>query len=826
MELIELLVNALPVDMSIAELKTLGKAEWWTSRPTLAIAYALRKSPRINWQAYVENNADVKEKNIDPVLHFVQHGLFEGRKLRSWHPLRKTARKQAPKVSVIVPSYNNGIFLKKCLDSLAHQTLTDIEIIVVDDGSSDDSVAISREYINDPRFRLLESPQNQGLHTTRLIGAQAATGDYVMFLDADDFYAPDACELAWKAIIKGYDIGAFNCNLINLAHLSEDDVRAAELYFNRCEAGCYDCDQMKFTFIEERIGHNLNFKIFLRELIQEGFATLPYGMVSSAEDKFEYISIAKIARNIIKIDQKIYNYSRSYGVSLNSSYRLNSLFGNKEQNVYQYVYGILQNNTDKIYRNLFSKLEKDEKFSILPILDKNQRKEFLRRILEFYTPLEVLLNLLEKYRENYKLISLLARDSFIEQKHKDIHTIGIFYYRLSAGGIETTLSILCRILKENGYNPVILITERSANDDLMNREYPIHYLTRPDMNMQGDKDFLLDLYQTVQEEDIDVVFLMTLFHPITLWVSLFAKLLGLPLIGYQPSNFSIEMLNRGRSFTHSAWLNTLKSFSKIICLSKSCEIYLRVQDIDAVYIPNPIRKFGPSIYNFPKTNTIVVIARLDDALKKTSHALFILQEVVKSINDAQIIFVGDFTDERRMKSFQTLVRKLGLEKHVQVTGWTDDPGYYIDQGKLLLSTSFIEGFPNGIAEAQMRGLPVVMYHLDIMMAANNESIFRVGQDDWRGAAEKIIELLTEEDRRRQLGHVAISRASSYSDDRFAANILHLINTHDKLSIYKRYDLAQYRQVIDDLAFYAGKFWPDSEDGKVAHIAKHWFGRRA
>lgn len=63
------------------ELKNYGKKEWWDKNERLACAYALRKIKTIDWQAYLENNTDIKQANIDPVLHFIDNGVFEGRKI-------------------------------------------------------------------------------------------------------------------------------------------------------------------------------------------------------------------------------------------------------------------------------------------------------------------------------------------------------------------------------------------------------------------------------------------------------------------------------------------------------------------------------------------------------------------------------------------------------------------------------------------------------------------------------------------------------------------------------------------------------------------------
>lgn len=92
----------------------------------------------------------------------------------------------APKVSVIIPVYNNEVYLRECLDSAVNQTLKDIEIICVNDGSTDGSLEIMREYeAKDPRVHVIDKP-NGGYGHTMNCGLNAATGEYVAFLESDD----------------------------------------------------------------------------------------------------------------------------------------------------------------------------------------------------------------------------------------------------------------------------------------------------------------------------------------------------------------------------------------------------------------------------------------------------------------------------------------------------------------------------------------------------------------------------------------------------------------------------------------------------------------
>ena len=106
-----------------------------------------------------------------------------------------------PRVSVIIPVYNSEKYIGECLESLLSQTLSEIEIICVDDGSTDGSAEILMSYADkDPRVRVLNQ-ENKGAGAARNYGLRESRGKYLSFLDSDDFFEPDMLEKAWKTIV-------------------------------------------------------------------------------------------------------------------------------------------------------------------------------------------------------------------------------------------------------------------------------------------------------------------------------------------------------------------------------------------------------------------------------------------------------------------------------------------------------------------------------------------------------------------------------------------------------------------------------------------------
>ena len=98
------------------------------------------------------------------------------------------------KISVVVPVYNVGVYLEKCLDSLLAQTLDDIEILCINDGSTDNSLEILQKYAQkDERIKIFDK-ENEGQGVGRNIGIKNATGEFIAFVDPDDWVELDMYE--------------------------------------------------------------------------------------------------------------------------------------------------------------------------------------------------------------------------------------------------------------------------------------------------------------------------------------------------------------------------------------------------------------------------------------------------------------------------------------------------------------------------------------------------------------------------------------------------------------------------------------------------------
>jgi glycosyltransferase involved in cell wall biosynthesis len=139
------------------------------------------------------------------------------------------------KITVLVAIYNAEKYLRQCLDSLQGQTLQDIQVVCINDYSSDSSQSIAEEYVRkDKRFVLINLDKNQGQAVARNKGLEVADGEYITMLDSDDWFEPDSLEKAYFAALNS----DADCALFRLMQYY-DEGRRVEEYHNRTDKFCF-----------------------------------------------------------------------------------------------------------------------------------------------------------------------------------------------------------------------------------------------------------------------------------------------------------------------------------------------------------------------------------------------------------------------------------------------------------------------------------------------------------------------------------------------------------------------------------------------------------
>lgn len=202
-----------------------------------------------------------------------------------------------PQISIIVPIYNVEAYLHRCIDSLLGQTFQDYEILLIDDGSSDKSGVICDEYaLRDYHIRVFHK-ENEGISATREFGILNATGEYIQFIDSDDWIEPSMFE-----------------DMYNIATKKDADIVGCDFYevFPNSVVQKEFSYTSKDNYIKDIISGNWAVvwrHLIRRSLFVENDIHFPKG-INGGEDYVVCVKCFTKAENIYNVNKALYNYNR------------------------------------------------------------------------------------------------------------------------------------------------------------------------------------------------------------------------------------------------------------------------------------------------------------------------------------------------------------------------------------------------------------------------------------------------------------------------------------------------------------------------------------
>lgn len=202
------------------------------------------------------------------------------------------------KISIIVPIYNAEDYLNDCITNLINQTHANLEIILINDGSTDNSFAICEKYAKtDSRITIINQ-YNKGVSSARNAGIKESTGRYIMFCDSDDVASPYWCETMFNAIL-------LNPNSLNVANITRDIAILTNKSVNLNEIA----SEIKYynLFKKGLSGYTHN-KIYNANIIKSNniYFDEKYSVGEDVKFNIEYL---KFCKNIIYIDSLLYFYN-------------------------------------------------------------------------------------------------------------------------------------------------------------------------------------------------------------------------------------------------------------------------------------------------------------------------------------------------------------------------------------------------------------------------------------------------------------------------------------------------------------------------------------
>jgi glycosyltransferase involved in cell wall biosynthesis len=324
-----------------------------------------------------------------------------------------------PKISIIVPYYNSSKYITRCIESILNQSFKKFELILVDDGSTDDSFSICMKYAkNDERIILLQK-ENGGQGTARNMGLDIAKGEYIGFVDSDDFINREMYSIMYNSCINN------NAELSICGYNTFRSDRLILKPYNNEKARKFNNFELIETYLSTSLvsGGPCN-KLYKKELFKE----IRFPSLRMREDSYIMPHILRRVTNAIYVGENLYNWNLKLGSTERSKFTLSNLDAIKSINSLYKVIDeyypslislvdvksietkiellkrIIHTNSYKKHKDIFHKLKEDICIEHKTIDLKTRRETNIKRDIDLICKYEILFILKESITGNLKYI--------------------------------------------------------------------------------------------------------------------------------------------------------------------------------------------------------------------------------------------------------------------------------------------------------------------------------------------------------------------------------------------------------------------------------------
>lgn len=684
------------------------------------------------------------------------------------------------KVSVIIPVYNDEEFLQECLGSVLGQSMHEIEVICVDDASTDSSLQILKSTAAvDDRLKIIQYKTNMSASQARKDAVLSSKGEYILFVDGDDLLNHRACEELYNEMKRDpVDILHFGTETINWSGVPDKRVLALQMQVAPIEEQrLVGKEVFEACFREKRYGFSLWNKMYEGNGCRRAMQYIEDGSFPKAQDKYAYFVISYFANSYRGIPEKYYTYRFGSGLTGHNCLDLTMFkvyctmskvadaieaFICRE-NAYEYK-DIVVDSRQQLLSDTIANWKRLRK--------KDSAKGF-DMILKYWKRAEVVAALVNKNKYNQGEIAEKIKGSEEikwDSQKASIKTIGVYYMRIFGGGAQRVTALLANIWQEMGYE-IVLFTDMPETENDYYIAPGIKRVTLPAADGILQRNEYLKraekLENAVTEYKIDVMVYHAWASGILLWDMMVCKLAGAAFIVHCHSIFPVLMRN---FFVY---------FARMTQVYQLCDGIVTLSDVDKCFWGN----FNNHVYttNNPlffdwnsikpsdlKRKNIVWVGRFSDE-KHPMDAINIFKRIHDIDPEVRLYMLGEVSKETRTYCEKKL-EELRIQTNVEICGYLNDVSPLLQQASLQLITSEYEGYSLALLEGMAYGIPCVMYELPYLtLVKDNGSISSVAYQDIDAAAEEALDILNDEIRRNTMGKLAREYVERFAKFDVAAN---------------------------------------------------------
>ena len=667
-----------------------------------------------------------------------------------------------PRVSVIIPVCNVEAYLRQCLDSVLNQTLRDIEAVCFDDGSTDGSAAILAEYAaKDPRVRVLRQ-DNLGTVVARKRAVAAATGEWCLFLDPDDWIAPETCErMVTAAAASGADV--VQCGFV----IEETEPRAAalraksEAYFNR-PAGLHAGETLlSKIYTEKTLAWNLIGRMARAETCKPAFAEQSDVYSINETDVYATFHLVPRVQSLEVISDRLYHYRYGVGISTAKRLRLESFVRTMGKlDTWRELVDFAARRfpgraAERSIVDGIGKVMATNLFTAIAgrIHSPPDRAAAMRELLA-KCPCGLLAEaLVERYSDNPSaLADAIDRVGGLPRfVAKHVRRVGILCPCLTVYGVQRVIAQEVESLRSRGIEATIFLDD-NGEDVAMPLPEGVKLVRLPKMvgaDAAPAAERMRSLAAAIKSNEIDVLHSHQYLTDRMIWDILAAKLVsGIPFFVHYHGVRTAPLWSQPSAATYCNEPCWLRQCDGVFALTPFDAALFAAEGINSRCVPNPPSERVHSALAAPLPSKdgrfVLWVGRLSEE-KHPGDAVRAFGALHRADPGLRFALVGGGPEKLEIHLRQLAVEE-GVGDAVEFTGQVDDPSPWYAKASVLVSTSDYEGFSLVAQEALANGVPVVSYEQPQLPSfRGNPAVVQIRPRSVADMVAAVLDLLARED---------------------------------------------------------------------------------
>lgn len=660
-------------------------------------------------------------------------------------------------VSVIVPVFNDAAWVARAIESCLAQTLGAIEIIVVDDASTDETTTIVQGFQRrDSRIRLITMRNNGSALQARRVGLDNATADFVMFLDGDDELVPEACARAVHAArVTGADLIGFGSVVVSADGTTGSNYEKSMQPVHR-ELHGEDVLARLFPAGQNAQGQLWRY-LFHRSLLDAAYRDLPPSLVLPRMNDLPIAFLALMrAKHYVSMKDTLYRYffhrgSSGHQITTWSDYLFNASALDSINSISLAVANEAKARSENsellnIYASVRSSVNGRVLNYVSRIADEELQSQAVSDLIDRVGHFELAIACSDYCRGALPmLIKAYAPPPLA--RNRPSHVI-LRTGNLRTGGVQGVLVAQAGILRRAGVDVTVVVDSDPVSAYDLPEDVEL-------LQIQGKThgERISYLAGLCSDRGVDAVIDHHIFYNDRWPFYAYALgVLGVPTIGWI-HNFAMRPLLD--EVSRLSFLDTyLPILNTVVVLSEPDVAYWKLRGLpNVVYLPNPTSQLvdvvegRPLIERRPSSQLrIIWWGRLQQRTKQVLDLVDVGAQLQALGVDFELTIVGPDGPDLKSENIKRRARQRGVLDKVNLLGELhgEDMVRVAEAAHVFVSTSIVEGYPLALVEAQALALPIVMYDLPwLEFIRGNSGVISVSQGDQFAMAKALMSLLEE-----------------------------------------------------------------------------------